>query len=283
MIIKSIEFKKSDKSRKFDFSKSINLIYSKENSRGKTTLLRLILYGLGYNIPATDGIGEFSDFSIRIIISNNGKDYILKRCDNEIVLCFNDCETSYVLPDELNELHSEIFGISNWVVLENLLGIFYIDQEKGWTLLNRGVIIGKNRFNIEEFISALSDKNIEEINNEITKITDELKKYKYLKSIAAYKNNTIIESNNLYKSYDETELYNKRHYFIYRNSEINNEIKRLSTIISDNDRFIEFIDNLDIYVSIDKNNSIRLSKHNIKNFDENQMLLSKRKKNLNLN
>ena len=35
---------------------SKNLIYSKANSKGKTTLLRFILYALGYQIPATEGI-----------------------------------------------------------------------------------------------------------------------------------------------------------------------------------------------------------------------------------
>ena len=38
------------------------LTYSKENSKGKTTLIRFILYALGYQIPATEGIGDFAKF-----------------------------------------------------------------------------------------------------------------------------------------------------------------------------------------------------------------------------
>ena len=35
------------------------MIYSIHNSKGKTTLIRFILYALGYQIPATEGIGDF--------------------------------------------------------------------------------------------------------------------------------------------------------------------------------------------------------------------------------
>ena len=39
--------------KKINFEKDVNLIFSKKNSRGKTTLLRLMLYGMGYDIPST--------------------------------------------------------------------------------------------------------------------------------------------------------------------------------------------------------------------------------------
>jgi hypothetical protein len=54
----------------------------------------------------------------------------------------------FSLPSDLHLLHEKIFRINNTEVLDNLLGTFYMDQEKGWTLLNRGIAIGKIRFNI---------------------------------------------------------------------------------------------------------------------------------------
>lgn len=52
----SIRIKEGMYERKVDFSDSVNLIYSTKNSRGKTTLLRFLLYGIGYPIPNTKGI-----------------------------------------------------------------------------------------------------------------------------------------------------------------------------------------------------------------------------------
>ncbi len=63
-------------------------------------------------------------------------------------------DTEYDLPVEQNSAHTFLFGIYNAEILANLLGIIYFDQEKGWTLLNRGTIIGTNRFSIEGFLEG---------------------------------------------------------------------------------------------------------------------------------
>lgn len=113
------------------------------------------------------------------------------------------------------------------MILNNLLAIFYIDQEKGWTLLNRGIIIGKNRFNIEDFISVLSDKDVSSINNEIKKIEDEIRKYRSLKSIAKYKSENIIEEVTSYTKSDDSELYSQLKLLKIREDEIKMILKML--------------------------------------------------------
>jgi hypothetical protein len=55
--------------------------------------------------------------------------------------------------------------------------IIYIDQDKGWTLLNRGKCIGNNRFDVNDFIASLSGIDVERINLEIKNIDTEIKKY----------------------------------------------------------------------------------------------------------
>lgn len=47
MIFQSIRIKEGFAERTFDFTDGVNLIFSKENSKGKTTLLRFMLYSLG--------------------------------------------------------------------------------------------------------------------------------------------------------------------------------------------------------------------------------------------
>lgn len=38
----------------------------------------------------------------------------------------------------------------------------YVDQDKGWTLLNRGTVIGKIKFSIEELLAGLNGIDIDD-------------------------------------------------------------------------------------------------------------------------
>ncbi len=53
------------------------MIYSIHNSKGKTTLIRFILYALGYQIPATEGIGNFDNMEFEILIKIMNKILVL--------------------------------------------------------------------------------------------------------------------------------------------------------------------------------------------------------------
>lgn len=53
MLIKSIYIRDGLFERNISFGTNANLIYSEKNSCGKTTLVRFILYALGYSIPST--------------------------------------------------------------------------------------------------------------------------------------------------------------------------------------------------------------------------------------
>lgn len=280
MRINYIYIERGEQKRKVEFNEYINLIYSKENSKGKTTLLRAILYGLGYNIPATDGIKTFDNFYIEIMLENNNKEYIVERHGDIIKLHVEEETISYILPEQIIELHSILFGIEDELILNNLLAIFYIDQEKGWTLLNRGIIIGKNRFNIEDFIATLSEKDVMNINNEIKKLADEIKKYNYLKSISEYKNDIIAEEKISYTKKGEEELYSKKKFLLLKKEELIADIKELTQILKENKKLIEYIEKLDIYVKVSEDENIKVDKNNILNFGDNQIFYQTRKKEL---
>ena len=53
-------------------------------------------------------------------------------------------------------LLSEILDNKNYDLLSELLGTFYIDQESGWVVFNRGKVIGKQEYNIDRLIYSLS-------------------------------------------------------------------------------------------------------------------------------
>ena len=182
MLIEYLKINNNDDSFVYKFTRK-NLIYSKENSKGKTTLLRFILYSLGYQIPATEGIGDFDKFQFEICININKKRKKIIRKNEQVNVLIDNNIYEYTLPIQENELHSAIFEIDNIVILNNLLAVYYIDQEKGWTLLNRGKIIGNIRFNIEEFVAGISEVDINNLLTEKKVLNNELKKYRYFKNV----------------------------------------------------------------------------------------------------
>ena len=164
----------------------ITIICNPQNKQGKTTFLRGILYALGYQIPSTLGL-HFERMQFSVTITKDNKDKcILTRIGNVVdVLCGGKSKT-YSLPSGQYELHRALFGIENELLIDNLLGAYYFDQEKGWTLLNRGKVIGSIHFSIEDFLRGLSDRPcLEEYKNRQA-VLREIDKYKQMLSVAEY-------------------------------------------------------------------------------------------------
>ena len=149
MRFQSIRIKEGLSERTINFSDGANLIHSGKNSCGKTTLLRLMLYSLGYNIPSTKRM-RFDQCEVESHLNcENLGDIVAIRYNKDFLeLTYKKEKATFVLPAQEKELHELFFGCTDEVILKNLLGAFYIDQEKGWTLLNRGTVIGSVHFNI---------------------------------------------------------------------------------------------------------------------------------------
>lgn len=138
----------------------INLIHSIENRCGKTTLLRFILYSLGYKIPNTKKFKfNHCEIETRIKCETHGNIRLFRYSDDFIEITINGKRQTFALLSQLCELHKELFNTANTDILSNLLGAFYVEQEKGWILLKRGVVIGSIHFNIEKLIRGLSGRD----------------------------------------------------------------------------------------------------------------------------
>ena len=134
----SIRIKEGTFERKFNFSDAINLIHSVENTRGKTTLLRFLLYSIGYPIPNTRNI-NFEACEVESVVECGIGTIALTRISQYAIdAVINGEKRTYILPAEQYKLQGILFSTENINILNNLLGSFYLDQEKGWTLLNRG-------------------------------------------------------------------------------------------------------------------------------------------------
>lgn len=279
MIIKSIRIKEGLFSRFIEFSDNANLIHSKQNSKGKTTLLRFLLYSLGYNIPNTRKI-KFERCEVETVVYTEkiGDVTLSRTANSHIVLSVNDNRITYVLPEQQNELHSIIFGTDNADILGNLLGAFYVDQEKGWTLLNRGVAIGSIHFNIEELIRGLSGRDCTSLIQREAKLSRELGKYKQMFSVAQYQETIEAEEGSLaIECYDEkidSELEQLR----IRQNALKKELRRLDKAIKDNKHFSRFIADMKLLIKGPDEINIAVTHENILGFDDNtEYLIAKQK------
>ena len=264
--------------RKIEFDDKNNLIFSEENSQGKTTLLRLMMYSLGYRIPNTKSI-KFDNCYVeaKIIVKDNT--YVISRqgCYIEIT-DKNGSKKEFILPDEQDELQKILFDVDNMDVLHNLLGCFYVDQEKGWTLLNRGIVIGSNRFNIEELLRGFVNRDCQELNKEIKNIEHELLKYKKMLDIAEYRQQMFEEQGSIvYENYDENtekEIDNLR----IQKGILEKELKNIKKSYEENQNFRKYIEKMRLSVINEDGIEVPVNAKTIKNYGDINELLKARQR-----
>ncbi len=251
MIFQSIRIKEGFAERTFDFSEGVNLIFSKENSKGKTTLLRFMLYSLGYNIPSTRKIRFDRCEIVAKILCNNIGEITLSRYSNDYIeATIAGDKKTYILPDQLHELHKTIFGTENTDILNNLLGAFYADQEKGWTLLNRGTVIGSIRFNIEELIRGLSGCDCSDLIRREAQLSKELTKYRQMASVAKYREQIVSESGSLVSDSYFVESDAVIAQLLMQKNSLQNELKRIDKSLSDNKRIRQYVSDMKLVVQL---------------------------------
>lgn len=242
------------------------LIHSDENSRGKTTLLRMLLFALGYNVPPTKKI-SFSKFEFELEIYTN-KRIVLTRKNSKINLSYEGFNDDFILPQQEFELHSIIYGINNCDVVNNLLGCFYLDQEKGWTLLNKGTVIGKIAFDIRSLVRGISNVDCKKELIELSNIQSQIQKYTTMLEVAKYKSslkNTDISYDKMLTVTENLEA--SINDLKYKQTDINQKIEMYNEIIKNNKIFLEFIINSHLMVVID-GKEYKITKDNIKNYND---------------
>ena len=278
MIFKSIYLKEGLFKRRIDFSKEVNLIHSDKNSKGKTTLLRFMLYALGYNIPNTKKI-KFNQCEVELIVENEKKEEIKLVRNNLPIIQIekNKKKKVYVIPEQQDELQEMVFGIENKDIISNLLGVYYIDQEKGWTLLNRGIVIGSIHFNIEELIRGLSGINCTDLIEKETQLKRKISKYKQMLSIAEYQQILQNEKGLVTNSYED-KIDSELDSLLIKQREMKEELRRIDKILSDNKHFKKFVIEMKLLVKTSSGEIVPVTENNIVGLnDAIELLVTKRK------
>lgn len=251
MIIQSIRIKEGFAERTFNFTDGVNLVFSKENSKGKTTLLRFLLYSLGYNVPNTRKIRfDHCEVVSRVLVDNVGELTLSRYSNDFIEATVADEKKTYILPDQLRELHQILFRTENADVLNNILGAIYTDQEKGWTLLNRGTVIGSIRFNIEELIRGLSGCDCSDLIRKKARLSKERSKYRQLASVAKYREEIVAESGTLVSDAYSVESDAVIAQLLMQQKALQGELKRIDKSLSDNRRVRQYVAEMKLIVQL---------------------------------
>lgn len=251
MIIQSIRIKEGFAERTFNFTDGVNLVFSKENSKGKTTLLRFLLYSLGYNVPNTRKIRfDHCEVVSRVLVDNVGELTLSRYSNDFIEATVADEKKTYILLDQLRELHKILFRTENADVLNNILGAIYTDQEKGWTLLNRGTVIGSIRFNIEELIRGLSGCDCSDLIRKKARLSKERSKYRQLASVAKYREEIVAESGTLVSDAYSVESDAVIAQLLMQQKALQGELKRIDKSLSDNRRVRQYVAEMKLIVQL---------------------------------
>lgn len=279
MIIKSIHLKEGLCERNIDFSEGTNLVHSDKNSRGKTTLLRFMLYALGYTIPNTRKI-KFDRCEVEMVVKSekSGEIKLVRNDLPSIQVEINGEKSTYVMPEQQVELQKLFFDTDNIEIISNLLGTFYVDQEKGWTLLNRGVVIGSIHFNIEELIRGLSGIDCTDLIKKEAQLSREVNKYKQMFSVAQYQETIQVEEGSVVTEKYEDMVNSHIDALLIQQRDIKGELRRIDGTLSDNKRFKKFVTEMKLLVNTPDGSVMQVTEDNIVGLtDSISLLVAKRK------
>lgn len=261
--------------RKIDFIEHTNLIFSEENSCGKTTLIRFILYSLGYQIPSTKNL-KFENCYVSCSLELDNGDIVQLYRPNCFSISIEGEEKSFALPEQQDDLHELLFGTKNKDILHNILGAYYFDQEKGWTLLNRGVVIGSIHFNIEELIRGISGLDCSELIARERQVNSNLSKYKQMYSISQYRDS--VQKDSLIADTYEEETEAELQQLLIEKNNLQHEISRVGQSIIGNKKFMDFINEMKLLVFTDDGRQINVTKDNIVGLNDSVDYLITKKK-----
>lgn len=269
MIFKYIKLREANDERLITFSDKNNHVFSAENSKGKTTLLRLLLYSLGYNIPGTKNLDfDKCDVEALVQISSGELITLLREARSYIICKTQGDEKTYALPGQEYELHSMLFGVSNSNLLRNILGVFYFDQERGWGMLNKGSVIGSNSYNVDELMMGINDIDCSNLLSQRKQLNRDLTKYKQMYSVSLYKETLDRKSNNLVSEPYDSEVENEINQCQIRLAALRKELARIDRVQKENESLKKHIDEMGIMVRISEDDIITLTSDRIVSLDD---------------
>ena len=275
MIIKQLILKEGMMCSNDMFSEKRNLVFSETNTKGKTTYLRLLFYSLGYPIPNMKGI-RFEEIGTTIVFLEKEQEYTVERKGNLLQLSVGTEKLYFTLPSEHNAFLSYVFQCENVMVIQNLLGFLYIDQDKGWSLLNRGTVVGRIRFNIEELLAGLNNTDISNLLDKQRRLEYDKKKYNALLNIQELSEQVYEHHGEIFVSDLEKDLSDKIAYINLKISNLKNSLREINALLQREKQFFNYIDSMKLSVKGPKG-TIPVSRDTLVNAPESSEFLKARR------
>ena len=279
MIINDLIIRMGLFEKAFSFSEKSNIIYSTANSVGKTTLMRVLLYSLGYNVPGTKRFPiEKYEYEVSVTL-DDGTGLIFRRPTTEIIESrIVETVRSFFLPDQMNQVHTLLFNTGNIDILNNILGTFYLDQEKGWTLLNRGRVIGSIHFNLEDFIQGLSGVDCSDLKKQKDLLEQEIAKYEQISNVTKYKESLEVAEGSLLKESPDDEIDIQIKLKQVELNGIRRELSRIDRVMNSNKQFKNLVEEMKLMLETPQEDAIRVTADNIIGLNDSiEYLIAKRK------
>ena len=249
MIIRSLELQEGLLNKSLDvFSDKRNLLFSDKNSRGKSTFLRLLFFSLGYPIPNMKGM-DFSHVNTTIVVENKGKVFTISRQGLVLDVSTNGGGLiTYSLPSQHESFLSYIFEYEKIKVLKNILGIIYVDQDKGWSLLNRGTVIGKIKFGIEELLAGLNNKDVSQLLEKRKSLNINKSRYEAVLNMQEMQKQIYDNNNEIFTSNEEKTLLNEISFERLKCSNLRKSLKEINSLIQEEEGFFNYINSMRLFV-----------------------------------
>lgn len=255
------------------------LIYSSQNSVGKTTLLRLLLYAMGFPVPSTKGI-NFEKLRTKIMIERKNDSLLLSRDNVSVKVYRNGVFLENFDSKDYESISAILFENSNELLLNNILAPFYFDQEKGWTLLNRGKVIGGIQFNIEKYLEGIGSQKLDEYHLDVMKLNKDINFYGQLKRVVMANDDVERNITNLdWNEYDDHE--NKLRTIKLQIERLKKQIEQLQAVKTNDLKLVNMVDNLHLLIRTKSGEKEFVTKENIVGYKLNQSVIDVRLVNLN--
>lgn len=275
MLIERLDIREGMYVKTFTFDAGMTLICSNgKNSVGKTTLVRLLLFALGENVPMTQGFRS-AKISTRLIVeTDSGRRLIVTREDDSLTICSGEEPVRLIPSLQGREIKRQIFGVTNNELADNLLGACYIDQDKGWTLLNRGKVIGSIHFSIEGFFRGLSGDDYSKQLARLRHLAKDIEKYSFFVQAAGYQDTLVDSPSARELSPDKSRDRERLNQLRIQSASLRKRIASIRRAQNSNERFVKYITDMKLQVKLDDGRAIDITSDNLLYYKDNDKYMN---------
>lgn len=238
MLIKAIKLNTTStlyglETNSFSFINNFNLLSSNGiNSRGKTSLIKFLIWGLGYNISFTKSFNRQTS-EVKLLLLNNKQVIHTDRVFDRIKIRKNNTMKEFHLPKQESNCIQYLFGFNNTYLEDQLIGLFYFDQDQGLKEWNRGKVVQSlnydktYRLSIEQILFGLINLDYSKYHKRELKLCHEQAHIKKLiKSVTPF-----IKSSSMDKfNFNEAKRINNN---IYKTNTILQRLKKFYKIYTE--------------------------------------------------